>query len=270
LARGPGRFASIPPDIAADLPPESVAVVSSPSEPLGTILAATDAVRLSRACYLVIVDERFAEFSGFSLLPLALEFENIVVVRSFAPWAGLDDPELGWAVAPSRRIDAVGLCPDVPPYAMEAAVAALDDWPAAEATLRLVREERSRLFRMLRKYSFLTPLPSWGPFVAARIELVPRGAFVTALCERGIRVHAPDSEGLEQFVRVGIGTRSEMEAFRQALLAIAPQMVEFVSRLGDADAERLTLGREEGVEPERGEIDHVLEIPAPEGTPLRR
>ncbi|MBW3633785.1 MAG: hypothetical protein KY456_12245, partial [Chloroflexi bacterium] len=71
IARGPGRDGFIGPDSAADLPEDGVAVIGSPSDPLGSILTAADAVRLSRACRYVVIDERFAEFSGVSMAPLA-------------------------------------------------------------------------------------------------------------------------------------------------------------------------------------------------------
>jgi histidinol-phosphate aminotransferase len=271
LWRGPGRFGMISAEFAADLPPEGAAVVASPSDPLGQLLAAADAVRLARALRLVVVDERFAEFAGFSLLPLALEFDNVAVVRTFGHWVGDGTSELGWVAGSPRVIEA--LIPHLPPPApspLAAALATLDDLPAVEATLRLIREERSRLFRLLRKFSFLRPLPSWGPFVPARIEGIPRDDFVAALGAQHIRVHAPAEVGLEQFVRIGIGTRSEMEALRSALTEIAPEMIEGTLRLRCADPDRLPLRGEQRVEAQRSEVDHVFEVASAERPSFRR
>lgn len=270
VARGAGRSGSVPPEIALDLPPESVAIIDSPANPLGTILAATDVVRLARACRLVIVDERFAEFAGASLLPLALEFENIVVLRSFAPWTGIADLDFGWVVRGPRWTDELFPSPELQTPAVAAVLATMDELPAVEATLRLVREERSRLYRLLRRLSFLRPLPSWGPFVAARVEFVPRHELVSALESHRIVVHAPAAEGLEQYIRIGIGTRSDMEALRTALLEIAPSMIGESLGRRDAGPDRFALSREEGFEPERGEIDHVLEIATAKRASLRR
>ena len=53
-------------------------------------------------------------------------------------------------------------------------MATLENHASVAATLKLVREERSRLYRFLRKLSFLEPLPSWAPFITARVTIVSR------------------------------------------------------------------------------------------------
>ena len=113
----------------------------------------------------------------------------------------------------------------MPSQALNAALATLDSLPAMQATLRLVREERSRLFRQLRRFSFLEPVPSWGPFLSARVTLGERDLVVGELQARGIAVHAPSDPGLEQFIRFGLGSRSAMERLRQALIDLAPVVV---------------------------------------------
>jgi histidinol-phosphate/aromatic aminotransferase/cobyric acid decarboxylase-like protein len=226
LTRGPGRESSVPLDLAMDLPANGVAVVDSPSNPLGSLLTTADAVRLARACRLLIVDERYAELSGFSLLHLSAEFENVVVVRSFEYWAGLDDPPCAWVAASPRTVDALGLNGDVPRReALAGALATLDSLDSVDATLRLLREERSRLYRFLRKLSVLEPIPSWGPFLAVRVELVPRARVVSGLASRGVYVHGPEEPGLERVVRIGIGSRSAMDRLREALLELGSELL---------------------------------------------
>ena len=226
LARGPGRESSVPLDLAMDLPPDGIAVVESPSNPLGSLLSTADAVRLARACRLLIVDERYAELVGFSLLHLSAEFENVVVVRSFEYWAGLDDPPCAWVAASPRTAKALGLDGDLPRReALAGALATLDSLDSVNATLRLLREERSRLYRFLRKLSFLEPIPSWGPFLAVRVDLVPRARVVAGLASRGVYVHASEEPGLERVVRIGIGSRSAMDRLREALLEIGSEVL---------------------------------------------
>ena len=104
-------------------------------------------------------------------------------------------------------------------------VPALRDRASVAATLKLVREERSRLYRFLRRLSFLEPLPSWGPFIAARVAIVPRRDLTEGLADRGIRVHAPPDPGLEQYVRIGIGSRTAMDRLRTALLELGTEVV---------------------------------------------
>lgn len=226
LVRGPGTDGEIDVDSAADLPADGLVIVDSPSDPLGSILSPNDAVRLARACQLVVIDERYGEFSNFTLRGLAAEFPNIVVLRSYERWLGQFAPTCGWAFASPDLVERVGMTSrSIDPAAMAAAIALLDDRHTVEMTARLTRQERSRLYRLLRKFSFLSPVPSWGPFMSARVSVVPRADVVQAFLERGIRVYAPEAPGLEDFIRIGIGTRSAMERVRVALIDMAPELL---------------------------------------------
>ena len=226
ISRGPAREAIIGPDFASDLPERGLVVIDSPSNPLGLLLSPADLVRLSRACACVVVDERFAEYSEFSLLPITRELDNVIVIRSFESWAGLPEMACAWAVAPPRLAEAVGLATTpVRPEAIAGALATLDNHASIAATLRLVREERSRLYRFLRKLSFLEPLPSWAPFITARVTVASRESLLDGLTKRGIRINAPSQPGLEHYVRIGIGTRTAMDRLRAALLELGPELV---------------------------------------------
>jgi histidinol-phosphate aminotransferase len=226
IARGLARDAVIGPDFAADLPENGLVIIDSPSNPLGLLFSPADIVRLSRACACVVVDERFAEYSAFSLLPLTRELDNVVVIRSFESWAGLPELACAWAVASPRLADALQLAPAaVKPEAIASAMATLENHGSVAATLKLVREERSRLYRLLRKLSFLEPLPSWAPFITARVTIVSRQSIIDGLTKRGIRIHAPSEPGLEQYVRIGIGSRTAMDRLRAALLELGPELI---------------------------------------------
>jgi histidinol-phosphate/aromatic aminotransferase/cobyric acid decarboxylase-like protein len=96
-------------------------------------------------------------------------------------------------------------------------IALFSDRCAIESAAKMARQERSRLYRLLRKYSFFEPIPSWGPFMSTRVKVVSRDAVVRAFLDRGIRVHTPEEAGLEDFIRVSIGSRVAMERFRLAL-----------------------------------------------------
>ena len=226
IARGPARDAVIGPDFAADLPENGMVVIDSPSNPLSLLLSPADLVRLSRACACVVVDERFAEYSEFSLLPITRELDNVVVIRSFESWAGLPELACAWAVASPRLAGALQLATAaVKPEAIAGAMATLENHASVAATLKLVREERSRLYRFLRKLSFLEPLPSWAPFITARVTIVSRQSLIDGLTKRGIRIYAPSEPGLEQYVRIGIGSRTAMDRLQSALLEIGRELI---------------------------------------------
>ena len=253
LVRSPGRHGSLDSEVAADLPWDGIALVESPSDPLGALLRPVDAVRLARASRLVVIDERFSEFGGHSLLGFAREFDNVVILRSFDAWAGLPASPCGWAVASPSVAEAIASALVGPePEAMAAALATLDSAEAMTVTLRLIREERSRLYRSLRKFAAFEPLPSWGPFITARVGFGLRDVIVAALNARNVMTHAPTEEGLEDYIRFGLGTRSSMEQLYAALRQIMPAIMDDASLIGCADADCLSLRGEELIEPEAG------------------
>ena len=106
LVRSPRFGLALDAEILAGLPPRWSALVQTPNDPSGTTLAAEEAVTLARRARVVILDERHAAYSPRTLLPLAREFDNMIVVRTFETWAGLAGVPLAYAVVPPKLVDA--------------------------------------------------------------------------------------------------------------------------------------------------------------------
>lgn len=209
---------------AAALPRAATALVGSPNDPTGTLLGSQEAVRLLRSCDLVVVDERHVDYGGRSLVPLIREFDNLIVVQTFETWAGLAGLPFAFAVGPPRLLADLGRYrrPDgVAVAALLAAGATLDDLAYVRATVRRVREERSRLFRMLRKLNMVRPLPSWANFLLVRVERGDVNRFVPELARRGIQVYRPSQPELDGFARISATRPDQTDALKQALIEIA-------------------------------------------------
>jgi histidinol-phosphate aminotransferase len=206
------------------IPKGAVALVMSPNDPTGTCLSAQDAVRLSRCCELVIIDERHGEYSGRTLLPLVREFENMIVLRSFETWAGLSGFPIAYAVAPPKLANQIRWSVtdhEVAMGAIVAAIATLDDLRHVRGAVARVRDEKSRLYRTLRKLNMIRPLPSWANFILAHIERGERDYFVRELARREILVHRPPQPELQQYLRISATRAEETMALKQALIEAA-------------------------------------------------
>ena len=224
VRRAPTFALGLEPETAADVPSVSTALVASPNDPTGTLLGTQDAVRLTRACDLVVVDERHAEYSGRSLLPLVREFDNLLVVQTFETWAALAGLPLAYAICPPRLLRELGAYGRPGGVAMAAVVAAeatLDDLAYVRATVQRVREERSRLYRTLRKLNMVRPLPSWANFLLARVERGDAGWIAGELARRGILVHRPTQIELSGCLRISASRPDHTDALKQALIDIA-------------------------------------------------
>ncbi|MCC6313460.1 MAG: aminotransferase class I/II-fold pyridoxal phosphate-dependent enzyme [Thermomicrobiales bacterium] len=222
LRRAAGFAPELDLEMAAELPPGAVALVGSPSDPTGAMLSVQDAVRLARACSLVIVDERHGGYGPRSLASLAREFDNVVVIQSFELWAGLDAYPVAWAITPPKLRQL--LVPDLRPLAVGSAaagLATLDDLRAIQATTRAVRQERSRLYRMLRKLNLTQPLPSWANFLLVKATRSDARQIADGLAARSILVHQPQAEGLHNYLRVSAGLPRQTDALRDALIEVA-------------------------------------------------
>lgn len=208
----------------AELPRGATALAGSPNDPTGTLLGSQDAVRLTRACELVVVDERHVEYSGRTVVPLVREFDNLIVVRSFETWAGLAGFPFAYAVVPPRlreRLEPYRRPGGVAAGAVLAAAATLDDLAYVRATVERVREERSRLYRTLRKLNMVRPFPSWANFLLARAERGDAGEWARDLAQRGILVHRPAQPELGSFLRFSATRPDHTDALKRALIAIA-------------------------------------------------
>lgn len=225
LYRTPRFETGLDADMLRGLPPDWRAFIQSPNDPSGTILSSDEAVRLARGGGVVIVDERHGAYSPRALLPLAREFDNVVVVRTFETWAGLAGLPLAYAVVPARLrerfVEPNGLTPPAM-GAVIAALATLDDLPAVMASVRQIRSERARLYRMLRKLNMVSvPYPTWSNFLLVRAERSTAPFLTAALARRGVRVAAVEDDALRaQTMRISAGLPSQTDLLRRALIEI--------------------------------------------------
>ena len=210
-------------ETAAELPDETVAVIGSPSDPTGVPLPVIEAVRLCRACSIVVVDERNGGYGPRSLLPVAREFENAVVIQTLETWAGLEAFPVAWAVAHPKILARLAETSLRRPAAgaMIAALATFDDLNWVLAMTRRVREERSRLYRMLRKLNLVQPFPSWAGFVLTRVERGDADVVAAGLADRGILVARPAASELRAYLRISAGRPEETDALKRALIEVA-------------------------------------------------
>ena len=210
------------------LPRGATAFVMSPNDPSGTILTVQDAVRLSRQCAVVVIDERHAAYSPRTLMPLVREFENVVVVQTLETWAGLASLPLAWAVAPpslTQEIARRSRPSGVGRLSLVAGLATLDDLAAVEASVRRVMLEKGRLFRQIRKLNMISPpYPSWANFLLCRFERGSSDFFVPRLAERGIEVYQPPHPELRNHVRISAVSADWTNALKQALIEIALEL----------------------------------------------
>ncbi len=197
-----------------------VLFIANPNNPTGTLFQREELLRILKAAThtAVVMDEAYAEFSGFSAVPWIRKYPQLFVARTFSKVAGLAALRLGAVIACKDSLALVRRA--MPPFpvnlaALVAAEAALGDSKAMQDYVNEVKRLRAWLAAELKKLSVKT-YPSAGNFLLANFG--PTGpALFRKLEKRGILVRDRSKDIGPGLVRISIGTSSEM---RQLLKTI--------------------------------------------------
>jgi len=201
-------------------PQPRVLFVASPNNPDGALLPQEVLLRLLALPLVVVLDEAYVEFSSTSHVKLVAEHENLIVLRTFSKWAGLAGLRVGYGVFPASLMPALWRLKS--PYnvngaAQAAALATLEDLHEAKASVAKILAERTRLLEKLRSISFLHPYESQANYVFCRVAGLSLDQLRNALEARGILIRYYGSPGLENCIRITVGTPMQDESLLLAL-----------------------------------------------------
>jgi histidinol-phosphate aminotransferase len=204
-----------------------VTFLCSPNNPTGIVEdpPVVDAV-LEAAPGLVVVDEAYAQFAGWSALDLVAEERPLAVVRTFSKTWSMAAARLGYLIGPSwlvRRLEDVVL-----PYHLDAAkqlagALALRHVDEMDERVKIIVEERERLVDRLAGLP-VEVFPSGANFVLFRVghgEVAEGHRVWQALVDRSVLVR--DCSGWPRLggcLRVTIGTPQENDRFVAALAEV--------------------------------------------------
>jgi histidinol-phosphate aminotransferase len=194
--------------------------LANPNNPTGTLVG-RDALRriLQRASRTVVVlDEAYAEFSGFSSLPWIRRYPNLFIARTFSKAAGLAALRLGAVIAHRDSLEPVRRA--MPPFpvnlaALVAAEAALRERKTIARYVRTVTGLRESFAAQLQELGAVT-YPSGGNFLLANFG-ADGPALFTKLERQGILLRDRSKDMGPGFVRITIGTAGEMKTLLEAI-----------------------------------------------------
>ncbi|HEX9289831.1 MAG TPA: histidinol-phosphate transaminase [Anaeromyxobacteraceae bacterium] len=201
----------------------ALAFFATPNNPTGNRFDAGVLERLARQMDAVLVaDEAYADFGGFTQMPLVGEVPGLVVMRSLSK-IGLAGMRLGALVGPRElvaELDKVRLPYNVNAVSVALACAALARPERLEARIRKVAARRRELEAGLAELPGLTLFPTDANFVLVRTKGDAKALF-EELLERGVLVRNLSRPGpLQNCLRITAGTPEENEACLRALRAV--------------------------------------------------
>ena len=196
-----------------------------PNNPTGTLWDAAVIERIAQAAPgLVVMDEAYQPFvshpSADSLALMARQ-PNVLVMRTMSKF-GLAGVRIGYLLGASELVDQIEKLR--PPYNIsvlnaEAALFALEHADVYAAQAAELRQQRERVFSALQLMPGISPWPSQGNMILARVQ--DAAATFAALKGRGVLIKNVSAMHplLANCVRITVGTPDENTLLLQALEA---------------------------------------------------
>jgi histidinol-phosphate aminotransferase len=205
--------------LPAELAEQNAALtfVCNPNAPSGTLLALPAIEKLARSVSgILAVDEAYVDFAateGASAIPLIRQLPNLVVFRSFSKSFSLAGMRIGMAFAPEEIIAGMMKVKDsynVNRLSLLAATAALEDFPWMTRNAQRIQRSRKKLTAGLERLGYQIH-PSQANFVLARKNGENMRSVYEELRRRKIFVRYFDFPGLQDCLRITVGTPSEIK-----------------------------------------------------------
>ena len=202
-------------------PDTRVTFIASPNNPTGNC-APIHQIRelVQQVQSLVVVDEAYINFGGETCLPMLKEYPNLVILRTFSK-IGLAGLRVGYLVA--NRDVTLELSKIKPPYnvnnvSQKAACAVMDNWQLFREQIVKIASERARLVEGLHKIPGVKVYPSQANFILFTVPAPPAEVH-QRLVKSGILIRCGlgNTHGLENCLRVTVGTKQENDLFLEKL-----------------------------------------------------
>jgi histidinol-phosphate aminotransferase len=201
-------------------------IICNPNAPTGSFVKVEEIASLADEVKgVVLVDEAYVDFSPDSCLRLVSSFDNIIVLRSMSKGYSLAGIRFGYGIADVKLIEGLRKVQDSYPVdavAIVAATAAIKDQEYFRANVEKVKAERTRLTKALRSMGFDVP-ESYSNFVLVQCKDCKASEVYDKLVEQNIYVRYFDSPGLDDKLRITVGTRRQNDKLIGALKEISPQ-----------------------------------------------
>jgi histidinol-phosphate aminotransferase len=207
--------------------PNGGIIFPNPNAPtgIGLPLDAIEALLLANSDSVVVVDEAYVDFGSESAIALIGRFPNLLVVQTFSKSRSLAGSRVGFAVGNAGLIEALERVKNsFNPYSIDrlaeiAAVASIEDETYFQHCCKKIITSREWLTQQLTGLGF-DVLPSLTNFVMAKPSGVSAEQLFAGLREVNILVRYFQKPRINEYVRISIGTDTEMEALVLALEAI--------------------------------------------------
>lgn len=166
----------------------------------------------------VIIDEAYVDFGGYSSVELTKKYENLIVTGTFSKSRSLAGMRIGYAVGNKDLIAVLEAVKNsynsytVDSISMAAGTAAIKDTNYFNQTVSQVIATRSRVSKELKTLGF-TVLDSQTNFLFATHKNKPMKDYFEWLKTQKVFIRYFNLPRIDNYVRITIGTDEEMDIF---------------------------------------------------------
>lgn len=200
----------------------SLVFIACPNNPTGNLFdRETVTTIIQEAPGLVVIDEAYHAFAGDTFMDCLSLFDNLLVLRTLSK-SGLAGLRLGYLVGPPawiNELNKIRLPYNINVLTQKSVAFFLDRYDLLVRQAEKICQDREILFRQLQDMDSLTVWPSRANFLLFRCHDRDAASVHEELIQQGILIknlHG-SQPGLDQCLRVTVGTPRENECFVSAL-----------------------------------------------------
>jgi len=201
----------------------ALTIVCNPNAPSGSFVSVGEMASLAdELSGVLLIDEAYVDFADENCAGLVKDFDNVIILRSMSKGYGLAGLRFGYAIAHADLISGLIKVKDsynVDAVAIAVATAAIKDQEYFRQTTEKVKKARDLLTEQLRALKFEVPR-SYSNFVLAETKRCPARVIYDKLVQRNIYIRYFDLPGLENKLRITVGTEQQNDKVILALKEI--------------------------------------------------
>mgnify|MGYP002639262995 CR=1 FL=1 len=201
-------------------------ILPNPNAPTSLLMSLQDIETLcQRSSSVVIIDEAYIDFGGESAAPLTKKYDNLLVIQTFSKSRSLAGLRLGFAVGHKDLIEGLVRIKNsfnsypIDSLAQVAALASLEDEPYFQQSCTKIIATRNKLQLELTKLGFKV-FDSSANFVFVQHETIPAEKIYQSLKVSGVLVRYFNKPGIDNYLRITVGTDNEIDILLEKLQAL--------------------------------------------------
>jgi histidinol-phosphate aminotransferase len=207
----------------------ALTIFCNPNAPTGSFVPVEEIAALAaKLTGILLIDEAYVDFAEQNCTALVRDFDNVIVLRTLSKGYSLAGLRFGYAIAPKDLIDGLVKVKDsynVDAVAIALATAAIKDQAYFRQNVEKIKRDRQALTEQLRAIGFAVADSSTN-FVFAQVRKDSAADIHEQLARRNIFVRYWNAPGIQDKLRISVGTREQNEKLIAALKDI-------LSRSGD-------------------------------------